>query len=248
MKSLILLFSLLMFIAAPMVWAVSPNASATPKASPLTTTQPTPSPSTEPLSSPSAENDAQVRQNIKDRIEKVIEEKATGENAALLKKRAVVGQIERVSMESFVVKTQGKQQQTIKYLPEKTAVLYLPKLTATPLSEVELNSEVVVMGFVDEDDVLEARRVLVSPEPLFPARKEVLWGTVENTTSAGVDLLLRDGTARTIPFGKKTRFQTASGEKAVKTDIKVEMTVLVTVLAPTEFDATPAASLVRMLK
>jgi len=201
----------------------------------------TPSPSPSPKSSP---RPTSVNQNLKDRIEKAIEEKAqTVENTR--KKRAIVGIVERVTSESLSLKTLQNTTETIKLVPNKTAMLQLPGLQPITLTDLELNSFVIVMGYAD-DGVLEARRILLSPASLFPVRKEVFFGKVSTVTTTEISLILRTQEQKILSLSKKVQFQKADGSKAVRADVSKSGEVFVVV--PQVEDASSSATLVRILK
>ena len=217
------------------VYAVTPSPSPSPKSSPRPTSTPT--------ATSSAQQDT-VNQNLKDRIEKAIEEKAqTVENTR--KKRAIVGIVERVTSESLSLKTLQNTTETIKLVPNKTAMLQLPGLQPITLTDLELNSFVIVMGYAD-DGVLEARRILLSPASLFPVRKEVFFGKVSTVTTTEISLILRTQEQKILSLSKKVQFQKADGSKAVRADVSKSGEVFVVV--PQVEDASSSATLVRILK
>jgi hypothetical protein len=229
----VLILSLLVVLCATQAFAASPTPSATPK----TTASPSPTSTTKPAT-PSATQDETINKEIIDRVKK------TATATEILKRRAFVGQVTHVTTESISIETPNGEV-TIK-TSDKTSILMMPRLQPVQLSEVEINGFVIAMGYVDGDDVMDARRVLISPTPLFPVPKKLVIGTLTSIKSTQLVLETITKDVATVAIGSKTSYGDAAGEDIKRTDLKTSDAVLA--IIPETGIATPSATVVRKLK
>lgn len=242
MRRLILIWVCAVALAltcAPKLFAATPSPSprTSPSPSPRLLTSPTPDTTND------ASADAEVQKNIKDRIQQVIDEKK--DSAATRIKRALVGQVEKINAESITIKTL-KGNETAKLLDGKTIMLMLPALQHMEPQDIELNSFVIALGYVDETGAIEVRRLLISPVPLFPTPKEMFVGTVQTVSTKDITVLTRENKEQKILLSKTTQYENKDGANTVRTSIKPENEVFVTVVPPVT--ASSSASLVRVLR
>lgn len=229
---LILLFAIWgAFSSANLVFA-APTTS-TPTATPVIKTQ-TASPSADP---------AVIKQNTLDRIEKILDEKGSSILNSL-KRKAYVGQVVRVTTESLTLNTL-RGEVTVKLTPEKTTMFLMPRLTPVQISDIEIDGFVIAMGYVDSDDVLDARRVLVSPTPLFPIKKGVILGVVQSIKSTQILVRSFAQEDKAVFVSSKTIYQDNTGIVIKKTDVKANTKVLI--ITPNADDASASASLVKVM-
>ena len=193
--------------------------------------------------SPSADP-AVVKQNTLDRIEKILDEKGSSVLNSL-KRKAYVGQVVRVTTESLTLNTLHGEV-TVKLTPETTAMFLMPRLTPVQISDIEIDGFVIAMGYVDGEDVLDARRVLVSPTPLFPINKGVILGVVQSVKTTQVLVRTLANENKTVPLSSKTVYQDNTGATIKKTDIKANTKILI--ITPNVDDASASASLVRVMQ
>ena len=238
------------FSTASLDDAPSASVSATPKpsASSATTMSPKVSPSVKasPLliaTNSGIPNQDTVTQNIKDRIEKIIDEKS--EKASQnVKKRAFVGKVSRVTTESLSIETlRGEQNVKVSL---KSTVLLFPKMQSLQLSDIEIGGFAIVMGYINSDDVLEAKRILVVQTPLFPMKKKVTIGRVIDLSTTMLSLKLRNNEEEKIPVTKKTVYVDSQGESLKRTEVEDNAEVIV--IRPNADDASASASVVRLVK
>ncbi len=188
-------------------------------------------------------NQETVTQNIKDRIEKIIDEKS--EKATQnMKKRAFVGKVSRVTTESLSIETL-RGEQNVK-VSSKSTVLLFPKMQSLQLSDIEIGGFAIVMGYINGDDVLEAKRILVAQTPLFPMKKKVTVGRVIDLSATVLSLKLRNNEEEKIPVTKKTQYVDSQGESLKRTEIEDNAEVIVVRLNAD--DASTSASVVRLVK
>lgn len=197
------------------------------------------------IASPSADqNSTAVQQNIKDRIEKILDDKgSTVLNS--LKRKAYVGQVIRVTTESLTLNTLHGEV-TAKLTPDKTVMFLMPRLTPVQISDIEIDGFVIAMGYVDGDDVLDARRVLVSPTPLFPINKGVILGVVQSIKSTQMIVRTFAQEDKAILVSNKTIYQDNTGTTIKRIDIKANTKILI--ITPNADDASASASLVRVMQ
>ncbi|HAU98890.1 MAG: hypothetical protein UX04_C0003G0078 [Microgenomates group bacterium GW2011_GWF2_45_18] len=199
-------------------------------------------------SSSESSTEATMQENIRERIGKVIE--TIGDTLETRKKSAVVGVIEKLTEESVTIKTKSGSSETVMINPEKLTVLRLPQLTSATIQDMEIDQFVVVMGYLGKEKVLEARRILLSPEILFPARHAVVYGVIDSITSTKIGVTMRDGNLRSIPLSKKTVYKMTDGKLPTTTQKKAEFIEgkKVLVLTLSSENASASATLVRRIE
>ena len=122
----------------------------------------------------------------------------------------------------------------------------MPRLTPIEIADIEIDGFVIAMGYVDGDDVLDARRVLVSPTPLFPIKKGVILGVVQSIKSTQILVRTLTQENKVIPLSSKTIYQDNTGTTMKRTDVKGDSKILV--ITPDADNATVSASLVRVMQ
>ncbi|MBI5150987.1 MAG: hypothetical protein HZA34_00245 [Candidatus Pacebacteria bacterium] len=178
-----------------------------------------------------------------DRVKEILEETEQIQNQR--KRRALVGMVERVTTESLSLKTL-KGEQIIKLLPEKTTILSTPKPQPMQVQDIEIGGYAIVMGYVNSDDVIEARRILVSSTILFPPKKKIVLGTVQNISSSTLTLLTRMQKEEKISLSKKTVYEDKQGESLKRTEVREDDEVLV--IFRNADDASASATVVTVLQ
>ncbi len=196
--------------------AVSTSSAATKTATPSPRT-PTPTPrassSPSPQASPSSET---TTQNLKQRIEKVVQERREQLQGALddlsQKKRGFIGQVTRISEGNITVKNQ-KGSQVIS-VPEDVSIIKKGKKIL--ITEIAVDDWVILMGYGSSDN-FRLRRMIVSSDSLRPNNHIVVLGMIESLTDKQIKLVPRNQTdALTATIDKKTRIQSFEG-KTIKT-------------------------------
>lgn len=190
-----------------------------------------------------AANEEVIKQNTIDRIQKIIDEKSEKASQAL-KKRAFVGKVSRVTTESLSIETL-RGEQNVK-VSSKSTVLLFPKMQPLQLSDVEIGGFAIVMGYMNSDDVLDAKRILVVQTPLFPPKKKVSVGRVIDLSATTLSLKLRNNDEEKIAVSKKTKYLNSQGESIKRTDIDDNAEVVAIRLNAD--DASASASVVRLVK
>lgn len=188
-------------------------------------------------------NEEIIKQNTIDRIQKILDEKSEKASQAL-KKRAFVGKVLRVTTESLSIETL-RGEQNVK-VSAKSTVLLFPKMQSLQLSDIEIGGFAIVMGYINSDDVLEAKRILVVQTPLFPVKKKVMIGRVIDLSTTVLSLKLRNNEEEKISVSKKTIYLDSQGETLKRTEIEDNVEVIAIRLNGD--DASSSASVVRLVK
>ncbi len=152
-----------------------------------------------------------IKANIKDRLEKVVKNQASG-SATLaqsdLVKRAWVGTLEDISGNTLSVKTRGGSKQIEATSSSK---ILDDKRQSLKLTNLEIGSHVIAMGYLNNQGVLDTRRLVVSPEPpKNPVQIYLLKiSSIKNSTITATDISDSNQTWQ-ISLSKKTVTTTAS--------------------------------------
>lgn len=186
-----------------------------------------------------ASGEQDVQQNIKNRIEKVLEDKK-GQTAQ--KPSAYIGTIERVSSEAITVNTPTGNR--IMQISEDTVFVSGSTQREVKSSDLEIGSWVIVMGYLKENS-FEARRIVISGEPLLPDPVSVIAGTIETIGKSLIQAVSRTGKQVALLLSRMTGYQNLDGKITVS-DIE-ERDPFIALFDETE-EGTPSAVLIRILK
>lgn len=189
--------------------------------------------------------------NLKDRIEKIVNEKRDQIQGALedlsLQKRGFIGQVERVTEEALTV----SNPKGLQIIPLDQSKVSLSKSNkAIKVSDIAVDDWVVVMGYIDKEDTFQARRILVSDNTLRPKDYIVRLGTITELSRTTLTLQPRDGSQPiTVTTPRNTSYQDISGEEAERTDLETELPALVIAYQEenTQGETTTTATVIRVL-
>ena len=173
-------------------------------------------------------------QALKDRIEKKAEEDLTDtqqtNNQADQKKKAIVGQIERVSEESLtLLNSKGTQ-----IIPVDEATQITKAGKTIELADIAIEESAIVLGFVQEE----------SFQPM-----KIIIGSLVKISSSQLIICSR-GTQEEIAFNltASTRFEDGAGGEISRSALFEEVQLLVAGSFTTEVaDETPTAVVIRSL-
>ncbi|OGY17733.1 MAG: hypothetical protein A2784_01255 [Candidatus Chisholmbacteria bacterium RIFCSPHIGHO2_01_FULL_48_12] len=111
----------------------------------------------------SAEFDQQVQQNIKTRIDKVVEEKATASGEVLasktLIKRGWVGTIADIAQTTLTLTASSGTKQTS--FSDTTTFVESPGKKTLKSTDLELGAHVIAIGFINGNGVMDLRRLII---------------------------------------------------------------------------------------
>ena len=193
-------------------------------------------------------------QALKDRIEKKAEEDLTDtqqtNNQADQKKKAIVGQIERVSEESLtLLNSKGTQ---IIPVDEATQVTKAGK--TIELADIAIEESAIVLGFVQEES-FQPMKIIITEEKLLPNPQKIIIGSLVKISSSQLIICSR-GTQEEIAFNltASTRFEDGAGGEISRSALFEEVQLLVAGSFTTEVDdetesadETPTAAVIRSL-
>jgi hypothetical protein len=169
---------------------------------------------------------SETTQKLRERIEKIVEEKKDQIQGAIedlsQQKRGFIGEVQRVTEETITVKNHKGTQ--IISVNEDMVILKAGK--SIDVESIAVGDWLVVIGTI-EDDVLVAKRILVSGETLRPRTHTVALGSVVERTAKELTVLTRKGETVTFTIATTTEYQDQDGEKAKATEFVEDMQVLV---------------------
>lgn len=174
-----------------------------------------------------ASNSASTTENLKNRIEKIVDEKREQIKGVLSEidqnKRGILGNVTRVSEESVTIKTTKSTE--IIAIDDSVELLKAGK--SVDLDEIAVNDWLVVMGSID-DGTFTPKRILVSSKSLRPPTPVVALGTIETIERSSLTISPRNGNSSfDITTSSKTTYQDINGEEIDREDIAEETQALV---------------------
>lgn len=101
----------------------------------------------------------EVKENIKERLEKVIKETDTTQRI----KKAWIGNLESIANNTLTIGT--KEGPKLASISAETTFVRLPKRLAIKSEDLEINAFTIAIGLLNGNQVLEALRVIIDEEP-----------------------------------------------------------------------------------
>lgn len=172
-------------------------------------------------------SDSATTDQLKKRIEKVVEERREqikGVVEDLLgKKGAYIGEITRISEEAITIKSN----ETTNIIPLVEDLVILENGAPADINTIEVGNWAIVLGNRSENTI-EPEYVLVSSTSLRPAPQYVRLGTIQSINKNQLVFIPR-GTQeeKTIALQKTTTYQDVTGEDAKLADFEKDLNVLV---------------------
>lgn len=182
-------------------------------------------------------------QNLKERIERVLEEKRDQVKGVLqdlsTHNRGFIGEVQRVSDEAVTIKS-AKTTNIFALTDQVTLVKKGKKIS---VADISVGDWVLVLGTNKEDFI--PTRLFFSSTTLRPKNKVVMVGTIKSLTKSQVVLIPRSGQAeKTFIINKTTSYQDGAGESLTSKDIDTDIQCLVIGL---ETDSGVVAKVIRTL-
>ncbi len=214
--ALILMCSVGLVVSNPQValaQSPSPRVSASPKAS-----------ATPVLSTPSPE---QTTQKLKERIERVVEEKREQIKGVLTelsnKKRGFVGEVQRVSEESITLKT--RKATHIIAISDKVSITKQGK-TIKP-ADIAIGDWAIAIGSL-VDDEFQPERLIISSTSLLPSPKTVTLGSVDSINKTKLTIKTRvNNETKEFLIVKTTKYQDLNGNPIKVSQVTSDLQVLI---------------------
>jgi hypothetical protein len=217
--STLLTLAVFLMTAAP-VLAASPTPAVSPRvtASPKVAASPTPAASADPV---------QTTQNLRERIEKIVEEKRDQIEGVLDelsgKKRGFIGEVQRVTAETITLKTNKGTQ--ILSITDSLAITKAGK--TIKVEEIAVGDWAIAIG-TTVDDTFEPERLVISSTSLWPPKPVITLGAIEKYSKTSVTVTPRSGASpQTFVIKTTTEYQDMNGDAIKITQLPVEQAVLV---------------------
>ena len=187
--------------------------------------KPTSSPTTTLSASPSARPDEQATENLKERIDRVLEqrqEKLKELEDSGQRRRLFIGEVQRIIEQTITLKTRrGNQSFTV--TPDLNLMRDNKKAT---IDDVAVGDTIAIIGYQDKETI-QPQRIFVASTSLQPLKYETILGTVKGISRTQVTVTKVDGSDQKFTFARTTEFQTSTGEAGKREDLKKDGKVLI---------------------
>lgn len=161
---------------------------------------------------PSAISQEEVKEKIKQRLESAVEEKIDKVRDTLLSSKAFayVGLLKSVDDDDLLTIETSQGEKKAKVASDSAIIFVQPGKSKKniELKEAEIDHFTIAMGFMDRDEIIDAKRVVFSPTPTSVTKRKVVHGKV---TEIDVNKL------RVKTNGEEIRFSIDSS-----TDLKIK--------------------------
>lgn len=148
----------------------------------------------------------QIREELKERVQ---------ERLQLLKKpKGFAGKIIKIGQNSFTLETKVKTIEV--FVDEETKFIGVKRQEIT-FNDLKVGDFVIAMGYINEEENFQAKRVVVTPQPK-PLLRRAIWGTVDDISSEEKIITLKNtkkGLIYTIEITSETKI-TKKIDKNVK--------------------------------
>ncbi len=119
-----------------------------------------------------------IKDNIKERIKQVVESSSpTALGITNSEPKGWVGSVESIANETLTI-TSETTSRLVSFSPN---VVIIKDEEEVDLEDIAIEDSIIAMGIVDENDILEAKRILVLEEAPTKSTKKTLIGTVVET-------------------------------------------------------------------
>lgn len=148
------------------------------------------------------------------------------------KKRGFIAKVKRVSEEALTVESRkGTEVLTI-----DANVVILQNGKPFKISDIEIDSELTIMGYQDGEDFLP-RRILVHKAPLRSSEKTIWVGSIKKIEKLALTILTRGSSEeKQFSFAKKVSIEDNAGEALKMADLETDQNVLL-VTTPEKSDS-----------
>lgn len=192
-------------------------------------------------------------QNLRERIERIVEEKREQIKGVLteisITQRGIIGAVQRVTEESITIRTH-KGTEIIPLTNTSYPVELVKANKAIKTTDIAVGDWLLALG-VFEDDSFQPVRVLVSEKSLRPRTRSISIGSIATLSRTSISIDSRDGSGQvTYTINKDTKYQDLSGEDLVIADIEESMQAIVAgyIVENTSENASETSSTQRVAK
>lgn len=190
-----------------------------------------------PVASDSA-SAQQVTENLKKRLQTSLETQSDNPVSSV---RAYIGMIKDVIKDTIII--QDKDGKKDVKLQDDTTILRSPGNTSIKPENIRLGDYIIAIGYPG-DDILFARRLIVSADSITPPAKTSGLGTIVELSASSLTLQLGQDQPQPITLTGKTIFKSASST-IESSDLKLGDTVIYTALVGKD-DAKQATVILRI--
>lgn len=177
-------------------------------------------------SSPSASPaDAQATENLKDRIDRVLEqrqEKLQELEDSGVRRRIFVGDVQRIIDQTVTLRTR-RGNQSFAITPDLGLVR---DGKAATLDDIAVGDWIAVIGYLDKE-TLQPQRVFAYSATLQPTEYETVLGTITDITRTQVTITDSSETAHKYTLVRTTSYEDSNGEGLKQADFKKEDRVII---------------------
>lgn len=235
-----------MHLVAPL--AQAQTASSSPKAT--TSPRPTASPKTSPNPSAIATStdSATTTQKLRERIERIVEEKRDQVKGALAdlsqRRRGFIGEVQRISDEAITIKNGS----TTNIFPLTDSLLLLRNKQKQKLDDVAVGDWALVIGQT-VDDTFQVETIFLSATSLRPPSPVITLGTIEKIERSTFTVQPRSGEGvRMYSLGKNTTIEDNENNTLQTKDLTTDLQVVVIGRPdPKNPNSPPIATSIRLL-
>jgi len=143
-----------------------------------------------------APGDQEATNSVRKKVQQKLE-------AAISKPKAYLGTVTDITENTIQIKSTKDEIQQVSVVAEETDFIKTGKTKqAVKYSDVAIGDFVIAMGFINEDGVLDAKRVLLT-QPAEPVRRKAIYVEIVAIDGKTVTLKVGDEGQWTAKFGKK---------------------------------------------
>jgi hypothetical protein len=211
---------------------------------------PTPNPSASPRLTPSpaareTEPDETATENVKKRVLENAAAKIRGVIDSIISdKRAIVGEIIRVTGEAITIKNNSGQ--TIIPITESTQILRGDQ--TIEIDDIVVGNWATVLGTPNEVTAIDPNYIVISNTSLRPRSQFVTLGTISSISRTAIIVTTRsNGTEQEIKITTNTTFEDAAGQEILLSNLEEDVAVLVTGFQAETETGLPEARTIRSL-
>ncbi len=169
-----------------------------------------------------------VTQDIKERVQKVLNSDDSKVNGATTKTTfGIVGTLEKSVGSTLSIRSYNGQTRIVEVFKDAVIISANKQITK---EELELNTPIVVMGTLDDNQTYTGKRIIVADDSVFPSTRTSTWGKVVSLTTRSIVLTPQsstDTTSVTLPISTQTKYYNIADQAIKRTDLKPDDEIVV---------------------
>ena len=190
-------------------------------------------------------SDTTLTNKIKSRLQETAEEGLDSikdeleQKATQPKKKAYIGTIASITADQIELKY--KQAAYSIHCSDTTVFEQSPGKTQLDIDDLEIDDFVIAMGFVTQDEPLDAHRVLIISSPQTPPVRQLISGRIEEIDDSRITV-----DSKTITISSKTNLQIKEVEDATIEDLELDDYLFAIVILDEDGDINSTTSVLVM--